>query len=54
MGVGVTQAVWLGVRFRQWLVVVGQVAVRVRAPQFVVPLLAVEESDRGGNKYEQN
>lgn len=36
-----TQAVWLGVRFRQWLMVFGEVAVRVRSPQFVVPLFAV-------------
>lgn len=46
MGVGVTQAVRLGVRFREWLMVFGEVAVRVRSPQFVVPLFAV----RGGKR----
>lgn len=28
----------------QWLVVLRQIAIRVRTPQFVVPLLAVEET----------
>lgn len=41
-----TQAVWLGVRFRQRLMVVREVAVRVRTPQFVVPLPAVGDDDR--------
>lgn len=41
-----TQAVRLGVRFRQWLMVIRQVTVRVRTPQFIVPLLAVGEGDK--------
>lgn len=47
MGVGATQAERLGARFRQWLMVVREVTVRVRTPQFVVPLFAVRDSDRG-------
>lgn len=50
MGVGVTQAVRLGVRFREWLVVFGEVAVGVRSPQFVVPLFAV----RGGKRNKKH
>lgn len=47
MGVGPTQAEWLGTRFRQGLVVIRQVTVRVRTPQFVVPLFAGRDSNRG-------
>lgn len=33
----------LCVGFGEWLVVFRQIAIRVRTPQFVVPLLAAEE-----------
>lgn len=45
MGVRTAQAVGLSEGFRQRLMMLGQITVRVRTPQFVVPLLAAEEKE---------